>query len=70
MSTGFETQTQNDERSVRGQTLQEGEVHESRERDRGEGGPRTAETWYVSRHDDLRTEVLGGAHVEVIPSLI
>ena len=35
MSTGFETQTQNDERPVRGQTLQEGEVHESRERDRG-----------------------------------
>ena len=29
--------------------------------DRGEG-PRTAETWYVSRHDDPRTEVLGGAH--------
>ena len=26
------------------------------------GGPRTAETWYVSRHYDLRTEVLGGAH--------
>ena len=56
MSTGFETQTQNEERPVRGQTLQEGEVHESRERDRGEG-PRTAETWYVSRHDDSRTEV-------------
>ncbi len=55
MSTGFETQTQNDDRPVRGQTL-----HENRERDRGEGqgeGPRTGETWYVSRHDDPRTEV-------------
>ena len=34
MSTGFETQTQNDERPVRGQTLQKGEVHENR----GTGG--------------------------------
>ena len=64
MSTGFETQTQNDERPVRGQTLQEGEVHESRERDRGEG-PRTAETWYVSRHDDPRTEVWRGCTPKV-----
>ena len=31
MSTRFETQTQNDERPVRGQTLREGEVHENRE---------------------------------------
>ena len=32
---GFETQTQNNERLVRGHILQEGEVHENRERDRG-----------------------------------
>jgi hypothetical protein len=58
---GFETQAQNEERPVRGQTLQEGEVHENRERDRGrvreQGGPRTAETWFVSRHYDLRTDL-------------
>jgi hypothetical protein len=50
-----------EERPVRGQTLQEGEVHENRERDRGEGprtgGPRTTETWFVSRHYDLRTDL-------------
>ena len=63
MSTGFETQTQNDERPVRGQTL-----HENRERDRGEGQgevPRTVETWYVSRHDDPRTEVWRGCTPKV-----
>ncbi len=32
---GFETQTQNKERPVRGYILQKGEVHENRERDRG-----------------------------------
>ena len=32
---GFETQTQNEERPVRGYILQEGEEHENRERDRG-----------------------------------
>ena len=36
VSTGFETQTQNDERPVRGQTLREGEVHENRRKGRSE----------------------------------
>ena len=42
VSTWFETQTQNDERPVRGQTLQKGEVHENRERGGGSEvrGPR------------------------------
>ena len=60
VSIWFETQTQKDERPVRGQ-LQKGEVHENRR----EGGPRTAETWFVSRHDDLRTKVRRGCTPEV-----
>ena len=59
---GFESYDQNDERLERGQTLQEGEVHENRER---EGGPRTAETWYVSRHYEPRTEVWRGGTPKV-----
>ena len=54
VSTGFETQTQNEERPVRGQTLQEGEVHENRRKGRSEN---RRETWFVSRHYELRTEV-------------
>ena len=69
-STGFETQTQDDERPVRGQTLQEGEVHDNKRKggpheNRREGDPRTAETWFVSRHYDLRTEVWRGCTPEV-----
>ena len=34
--------------------------------DRGQGeGPRTAETWYVSRHYELRTEVWRGCTPKV-----
>ncbi len=40
----------------------EGEVHENRER---EGGPRTEETWYVSRHYEPRTEVWRGGTPKV-----
>ena len=61
VSTWFETQTQKHERPVRGQ-LQKGEVHENR---REGGGPRTAETWFVSSHDDLRTEVWRGCTPKV-----
>ena len=68
MSTRFETQTQNDDRPVRGQTLQKGEVHENRgtgDRDtvrvsaqsgqRGEKGRKGG-----PRHYDLGTELGGG----------
>ena len=47
VSTWFETQTQNDERPVRGQTLQEGEVHENKR----EGGPHENRRGSENRRD-------------------
>ena len=39
----------------------------TREQREGKGeGPRTAETWYVSRHYDLRTEVWRGSTPKVL----
>ncbi len=50
------------ERQIRHDRHDKGEVHETRER---EGGPRTTETWYVSRHYELRTEVWRGGTPKV-----
>jgi hypothetical protein len=52
----------NDKDGTRYDRHDEGEVHENRER---EGGPRTAETWYVSRHFEPRTEVRRGGTPKV-----
>ncbi len=49
-------------RQTRYDSHDEGEVHENRER---EGGPRTAETWFVSRHYEPRTEVRRGGTPKV-----
>jgi hypothetical protein len=60
---GFETQTQNKERPVRGYILQKGEQREGQGEGPRTGGPRTAETWFVSRHYDLRAS-LEGVHTQ------
>ena len=59
---GFETQIQNDKTGKRSAPKR----RSTREQREGQGeGPRTVETWYVSRDYDLRTEVWRGCTPKV-----
>ena len=65
VSTWFETQTQNDKTGKRSDTPKRRSTREQRKGGQG-GGSEKREMWYVSRHDDLRTEVWRGCTPKVL----